>query len=339
MPAVVLVTGASGFIATNIISAFLSAGYHVRGTVRSESKAQSIAAIFPQYKPQLSFVIVPDISAPGAFDEAVKGVDGVIHTASPFVLQVKDNKRDLLDPAINGTLNILRAIKQFAPNVKRLVVTSSFAAFIDLSKGNRPGYTYTEDDWNPVTYEEALESDNGGFVYCASKKLAEKTAWDFVESEHPNFSLATICPPMVYGPAIQPIHSLNKLNESTGDIYRFMNGTTEKVQSNGFWAYADVRDVARAHVKAYEHKEGGRFLVTGGNFTYKQVVGVINKVPGIDKGKVSQDDPQLEWPEVYKLDNSKARKELGIEFMSLEDSIRDTVLQLLQLEKKLATTG
>jgi nucleoside-diphosphate-sugar epimerase len=335
MSGTVLVTGASGFVATHVISAFLSAGYHVRGTVRSESKAESTAAVFPSFKSQLSFVVVPDIAAPGAFDEPVKGVDGVIHTASPFVLQVKDNKRDLLDPAINGTLNILQAIQKHAPTVKRLVVTSSFASILDLSKGNRPGYTYTEEDWNPATYEEALKSDNGAFVYCASKKLAEKTTYDFVESQRPKFTVATICPPMVYGPAIQPIHCLKSLNESTEDIYRFMNGSTKKVQVNGFWAYVDVRDVGIAHVKAYEHIDGGRFFVTGGNFTYQQVVETIRKVPGVDKNRVAEDDHQLEWPETYKVDNSKARKELGIEFRSLEESIRDTALQMLQLENKL----
>ena len=177
----------------------------------------------------------------------------MIHTASPFVVSVKDNKRDLLDPAIKGTANILSATKQFAPNVKRLVITSSFASILDLSNGNRPRYTYTDEDWNPATYEEALKSDDGAFVYCASKKLAEKTGWNFIKSEKPNFSLATICPPMVYGPAIQPIESLNHLNESTADIYRFMNGSADKVQLNGFWAYVDLRDVALEHVRAYEH--------------------------------------------------------------------------------------
>ena len=339
MAGTILVTGASGFVATQVISAFLSAGYHVRGTVRSESKAQSTAAIFPSFQSRLSFVVVPDIVAPGAFDEAVKGVDGVVHTASPFVVQVKDNKRDLLDPAINGTLNILQAIQKHAPNVKRLVVTSSFASILDLSKGNRPGYTYSEKDWNPATYEEAVKSDNGAFVYCASKTLAEKTAFDFVKSQNTNFSLATVCPPMVYGPAIQPIQSLNSLNESTADIYRFMNGSTPKVQPNAFWAWVDVRDVATAHVKAYEHPEGGRFFVTEGTFTYQQVVETIRKVPGVDQSKISEDDPSLEWPETYNVDNSQARRELGIEFRSLEESIRDTALQMLQWEKKLQSNG
>jgi nucleoside-diphosphate-sugar epimerase len=335
-PQTVLVTGASGFVATHVVMAFLSAGYHVRGTVRSESKAKSTAAVFPsEMQSRLSFVVVENIAVPGAFDEAVKGVDGVIHTASPFTLQVKDNKRDILDPAINGTLNILKAIEEHGTTVKRLVVTSSFAAILDLSTGNRPGYTYTEKDWNPATYEEALRSDNGAFVYCASKKLAEATAYEFVKSHQCNFSLATICPPMVYGPAIQPIQSLSSLNESTSDIYRFMNGSTPKVQVNGFWAFVDVRDVAQAHLKAYEHVEGGRFFVTGGNFTYQQVVETLRNAPGVDQGKVPKDDPLLEWPQTYKVDNSKARKELGIEFRSLEEAIRDTALQMLQWENKL----
>jgi nucleoside-diphosphate-sugar epimerase len=76
---------------------------------------------------------------------------------------------------------------------------------------------------------------------------------------------------------------------------------------NDFWAYVDVRDVALAHVRAYEHPQGGRFFITGGNFTYKQVADIIRDIPDVDKSKVSKDDPILEWPEVYKVDNSKAR--------------------------------
>ncbi|KAK4938058.1 hypothetical protein LTR66_015133, partial [Elasticomyces elasticus] len=103
----VLITGASGFLAAHVLTAFLEAGYKVRGTVRSESTAEKVRKSHAKYVDNLSFAIVRDITASGAFDEAVDGVDGVIHTASPFVVQVQDNEKELLDPAIKGTVGIL----------------------------------------------------------------------------------------------------------------------------------------------------------------------------------------------------------------------------------------
>lgn len=179
-------------MATHIISSFLSAGYNVRGTVRSEKSAEAVKKTHSDHASQLSFSIVPDIAAPNAFDSAVKDVDGVIHNASPFAFNVSDNEKELLLPAIQGTKSCLSAVKKFAPKVKRVVVTSSFAAIVDMSKGMRPGYVYTEKDWNPCTYEEAKEGD-GATAYCASKAFAERAAWEFGEDPEVGFDVVTIC--------------------------------------------------------------------------------------------------------------------------------------------------
>jgi nucleoside-diphosphate-sugar epimerase len=106
----------------------------------------------------------------------------------------------LLDPAVIGTTGVLSSIKKHAPSVKRVVITSSFASIVEPSKGFWPGHVYSEDDWNPITVEEAMESPAAG--YRASKTFAEKAAWDFVEKEKPNFSLSTINPPLVFGPIV-----------------------------------------------------------------------------------------------------------------------------------------
>jgi len=331
----ILLTGASGFVGTHVLKAFLESGYNVKATVRSDEKAKNVAAIFPEHKEQLSFAIVEDIVADNAFDEAVKDVSGVVHTASPFHTQPKDNKKDLLDPAMKGTENIVSAIKKNAPQVKRLVVTSSFAAMIDIPKGNREGYTYTESDWNPVTYKEATESETGSVVYCASKTFAEKVAYDFVKNEKPNFTVATICPPMIYGPAVQHIESLEHLNTSSADIYRFMNGSTKTPPANSFWAWVDVRDVATAHVRAYEHAAGGRFFVTGGAYSYSEVVDILHKVPEVNKEKLTAQDKDFKEPSHYSVDNSKAKNELGINFITLEKSITDAAKELVKIEKRL----
>lgn len=102
---------------------------------------------------------------------------------------ITDNKKQFLDPAIKGTLSLLESVKKHAPKVKRVVITSSFAAILDMSKGTWPEHTYTEADWNPVTYEDAASASNPGVPYSASKTFAEKAAFNFVEHEKPQFTV------------------------------------------------------------------------------------------------------------------------------------------------------
>jgi nucleoside-diphosphate-sugar epimerase len=201
----VLLTGGSGFIAAHTLDILLKNGHSVVTTVRTQDKADKIKEDHKNYvdKGQLSFAIVPDIAQPGAFEKAVVSdppFEAVLHTASPFHFNVTDVQKDLLDPAIIGTTGILESIKKNAPSVKQVVITSSFAAIVNPSKGFWPGHSYSEDDWNPITVEEAHENPMTG--YRASKTFAEKAAWDFVAQEKPNFSISTINPPMVYGPIV-----------------------------------------------------------------------------------------------------------------------------------------
>lgn len=334
----ILVSGASGFVAAHVLNELLSHGYKVRGTVRSEDSANKVRKTHAKYADKLSFAIVKDVAAPGSFDEAVKGVDGVIHTASPFQTQVDDNERDLLNPAIHGTTEILTAIHKYNPAVKRVVITSSFASIIDMEKGNWPEHTYTEADWNPVSYEKAKTAD-GNTAYCASKTFAEKAAFDFVKNERPNFDIATICPPMVYGPPIHAVSSLDHLNTSAADIYRLINGSEKEVPPTAFWAFVDVRDVARAHRLAYETPAaaGQRFFVASGNYSYQMVCDIIRKNFPALKNRTPEGKPGSGLgAEAYKIDNGKAKRELGLSFRSLEETITDTVRRLLALEEETA---
>lgn len=252
-----------------------------------------------------------------------------------------DNRKTLLEPAIQGTLNILNSIKTYNPDVSRVVVTSSFASVLDLSKGDWVGHTYTERDWNPVTYDEAAFAD-GAFAYCASKSLAEKAAWNFVKDpSHGNFSLATICPPMVYGPVDTETMSLSALNTSTADIYRLMNGSEKKVPNTLFYAWVDVRDVAMAHVRALEAapKPNGvedRFLTTPGVFSYKEICEIIaRRFPHLVEAGLTPDPKEAdEVPPHYNVDGSKSVLELQLAYKSLETSMVDTVESLLKLEKQ-----
>jgi nucleoside-diphosphate-sugar epimerase len=222
----VLLTGGSGFIAAHVLDILLEHGHSVVTTVRSQEKANKIAENHKSYgKDKLDFAIVEDIAKENAFDQAVKSeppFEAVIHTASPFHFNVTDVQKELLDPAIIGTTGILKSIKKSAPSVKRVVITSSFASIINPFKGNWPEHTYSEEDWNPITPQQAVENPSNG--YRASKTFAEKAAWDFVEQEKPNFSIATMCPPLVLGPIVHYLNSLDALNTSNQRVRDIIQG-------------------------------------------------------------------------------------------------------------------
>lgn len=109
---------------------------------------------------------------------------------------VQDNEKDLLQPAIAGTKNLVAATK-LEPKIKRVVLTASFASIINFNNIPGIGKTYTDEDWNPATYEEAKVHAHPGYVYCASKVLAEKAFWEFIETEKPTWAGSVICPPYV----------------------------------------------------------------------------------------------------------------------------------------------
>lgn len=330
----VLITGISGFVGSWITHTFLEAGYNVRGTIRSEQSIEGLKKLHAKYADQLSFAVVPDITTPNAFNEAAEGVTGIVHTANPFVLNPKDNESELLKPSIQGVLNALIAAQTQEPNVTRVVLTGSFANIFDMSKEYRPGYTYTEADWNPATYEEAKESDSGAFSYCAAKGLAERAGWDWLETNKPSFSFVVICPPWIFGPTLGGIKSLDHLNESTQAIWKLVGA--EQVPPVEFGGFADVRLIGEAHLKAFEVKEAGnqRFLV-GSHFDYQTAVDHLRKdFPGLHD-RIPEGDPGsgLTQP-LYQLDGSKAQKVLGIDYIPLEVTLKDTLAGLLDAEKQ-----
>ncbi|KAL4807159.1 mitochondrial ribosomal protein subunit-domain-containing protein [Aspergillus unguis] len=327
----VLLSGGSGFIAAHTLDQLLERGFDVVTTVRSHEKGDKILAAHPNTpKEKLSYVIVKDIAQDGAFDEAVKSdppFDYVLHTASPFHFNVQDPVKDFLDPAIKGTTGILKAIKAYAPTVKRVTITSSFAAIVN---GKAHEKVYSEKNWNPVTWEEGLDSAN---TYRASKTFAEKAAWDFVEKEKPNFDLATINPPLVLGPVVHYLTSLDAINTSNSRISSFVRGLSkDKLPPTGVFLWVDVRDVALAHVRTIEVPDAGqRFFVTAGYYTNKDIVDIIRDAyPELEDRLPPKDAPSDLPKDVYGYDNSKSTQVLGLKYRSLKESIVDTVKTLLE---------
>ncbi|KAG8762782.1 methylglyoxal reductase (NADPH-dependent) gre2 [Ceratobasidium sp. 428] len=340
--------GASGFVAVWVCKILLESGYTVRGTVRSTSKGEYLVKQLKSDR--FSHVIVEDIAKDGAFDEAVKGVDAVAHTASPFHFQA-DDPQSLIEPAVKGTVGVLKSIEKNAPSVQRVVVTSSAAAIVDTSKPT--GTVFTENDWNTFSTKEVEEKGRdaaGGDKYRASKTLAEQAAWAGVEAKKPKWDLATINPPMVLGPILQQIDNPANLNTSVAMLYKITHakeGETPRevlLQPNMYGysyrlevlfaknlvliflyrSFVDVRDVALAHVRALEVPEAGgqRFITSGGTLCWQDALDVLPRpyprgIPGAGKSLLHNT-----------FDASKARKVLGINFKGLEETVKDTELGL-----------
>lgn len=332
----VLLTGGSGFIAAHVLDILLKHGHSVVTTVRSQEKADKIKQAHSKYgSDKLDFAIVEDIAQENAFDKAVVSdppFEAVIHTASPFHFNVTDVQKELLDPAVIGTTGILKSIKKSAPSVKRVVITSSFASIVNPFKGNWPEHTYSEEDWNPLTAEQAVENPANG--YRASKTFAERAAWDFLEKEKPNFTIATMCPPLVLGPIVHYLNSLDGLNTSNQRIRDIMLGKAkEEIPPTGTYLWVDVRDLADCHVAAIEKDDAAnkRFFITAGYFSNKEIAQIIEKnYPQYKDGLPTASTPGGDYPSegVYKYNNKRTIETLGIKFKSLDESIKDTVKSL-----------
>ncbi|KAG9120902.1 methylglyoxal reductase (NADPH-dependent) gre2 [Ceratobasidium sp. 392] len=334
----VLLTGVNGFIGVQITRTLLQRGYEVVGAVRGKSRTARLKDLFPKEIEDslLTFGIVPDITKPGAFDSVLSSgsFDAVIHAGSPLSFsKVKDIEKELYQPAIEGTTSILKSIKNKAPGVKRVVITSSFTTVADRSKGFRPGYVYTDKDWNPVTLEAGLGEVRLG--YSASKTHAEKAAWEFMRTERPDFALTTLCPPFVFGPAEQ-VTRTDQLNESIGQIYEAFEGKALVPLSGYVWV--DVRDVALAHVLAIESPAAvnQRYIIAAGSYSPQQVLNYIwDTYPERAQAKgISKGSPGKLWPEggVFSVDCAKSEKDLGLKYRSFADTIKDTFTRLEELE-------
>ncbi len=332
----ILVTGATGFIASRIVEQLLATGRTVRGTVRSLKKERDLALLraLPGARERLGLVEA-DLIAEGSFDRAAAGCAGVMHAASPYVLTVSNPQRELVDPAVNGTRNVLASCER--ARVARVVLTSSMAAVTDEPDGS---CVLTENDWNT---RSSLERN----PYYYSKTLAERAAWDFMRQRQPLFDLIAINPFLVIGPSLVP--GLNTSNQVFVDL---LKGTYPGIVGLT-WGFVDVRDVAAAHVRAMDTPSAsGRYICAGETASMRTVVGVLRKHGWSDGYKLPAmglDNPvgdlivklgsylqpkgvgsylRTHVGRVPRYDTSKVRRELGMQFRPLEETIADTMTDL-----------
>jgi nucleoside-diphosphate-sugar epimerase len=340
-----LLTGANGFLGTYIVDELLDAGYFVRCAVRSQAKADQIIHDFPKQTSQLDFAIVPDMTIPGAFDKAVQSTPPfttVVHQASPFFFASITHNSDFLDPAIKGTTSLLHSVKTHAPSIKRVIYTSSCAAIIDRDAPvvQTPKKVYTEADWNPMCYEDAIKG-NKGDAYRASKKFAEQAAWKFVEEEKPSFDLVAINPPMIFGPFLPKTAermTIKDLNESNARIYNgYLKSSKDgELPHNALTVYVDVRDMATAHRLAIEKPDAGgkRFIVSAREISAQKICDLLrSSFPELEERTPLGKPGTSDIPEgAYGVSNEKAVSILGLQYRSDEECFVELGRQLLELE-------
>ncbi|KAK2472654.1 hypothetical protein H9L39_14829 [Fusarium oxysporum f. sp. albedinis] len=325
----VLVTGATGFIGAHVVDQLLSRGIKVRGATRSLSKGKAMIDVRPEFREKLDFVQIGDFENPEGFVEAIQDIDAVIHVASPFTYDTKDNEKELIIPAINGVDSILKAAAT-SPKVKRIVITSSFASVLDAGRKAPPYFTYTGDDWNPLSYEESVDPETSAVIaYRGSKKFAELKAWDFIAKEKPSFDLVTLCPPMTFGPIRHPVTNVNALNESNKMLFNIASGETPlPVARVPFWI--DVRDLAKAHVEALLRPQAGgkRYIpASPERFTYSKAASIVGSHFAWAADNVSK---EVQAPdESHGVDGETAGRELGLDYIPFTRTVIDLITQHL----------
>ncbi|XP_021801564.1 tetraketide alpha-pyrone reductase 1-like isoform X1 [Prunus avium] len=310
---VVCVTGASGFIASWLVKLLLQRGYIVKATVRdpNDSKKTEHLLALDGAKERLH-LFQADLIEEGSFDAAVDGCEGVFHTASPVLFSATNPQAELIDPAVKGTLNVLKSCVKFA-TVKRVVLTSSMAAVKQNGRPLTPDVVIDETWFSDPLLCESLKQ-----WYVLSKTLAEEAAWKFAEGN--GIDLVTINPSFVIGPLLQP--SLNP----TVEMILNLKNEFEDVSSS-IYISSDVRDVASAHVQAFEvPSANGRYCLVGHVTSMAEVLKILHELhPSLfPPEKYEEANPS---EPTYQVSQEKA-KSLGVSFLPLEVSLRDTVESL-----------
>jgi nucleoside-diphosphate-sugar epimerase len=337
----VLVTGANGYIASWLVKYLLEEGYSVHATVRNpadEKKVGHLRRIAAGARGRLT-LYQADLLQEGAFDGPMQGCELVFHTASPFVIfGIKDPQKQLVDPALKGTRNVLEAASRVA-SVKRVVLTSSVVSIYGDAQDMQQvkGGIYTEAEWNTT-------SSLGHQPYSYSKVAAEKLAWDIAKAQK-RWDLVVINPGLVLGPSLTQASD----SSSMDTMMQFVNGTLKMGAPRMEFGVVDVRDVAMAHIKAgYTPSAKGRHITVsesismlgigrvlakhfGSRYPFpkmiapKFLVWLIAPMSGLTRRFVSTN---VGFP--LKFDNGYTKKDLGMEFRPVETTLVEHFTQMIE---------
>lgn len=338
----VLVTGATGYVAGWLVEKLLREGHTVHAAVRdpkNTAKIQHLLDLEADRPGQLVF-FQSDLLKDGSYAEAMEGCEVVYHTASPFTSNYKDPQKELIEPAVKGTENVLNQATQ-TPSVKRVVVTSSCAAiYTDCTDiQNTPNNILTEEVWNTTA---SLDYQ----PYSYSKTLAEKAAWKIAKGQS-QWTLVTMNPPMVMGPALNPSVATS---ESVATVKQMGDGTLRMGAPNLGVGAVDIRDLAEAHYRGgFMPEAEGRYIISGHNSSFLEMAQLIHakygdKYPVPNKAvpkwllmivgpvfnkmitrQFIRNNVNREW----KADNSKSVRELGMAYRPLSETMTDAFQSLI----------
>lgn len=335
----VMVTGATGYVAGWIVKRLLDEGFTVHAPVRNPENAASLKylnAIAAQSKGTIKY-FKADLLVEGSYDEAMKDCELIFHTASPFINTVKDPQRDLLDPALIGTKNVLASVNR-TQSVHRVVLTSSCAAIIGDAVDclTYPDGIATEKQWN-------LTSTLDHQPYSYSKTVAERAAWE-INQKQAHWDLVVINPSLVIGPGISP-HSTS---ESFNLIRQIGDGNMKMGAPEFYIGVVDVRDLADAHFNAgFYPQANGRHIISADETSFldlsvmlqkkygnqypfpkktlpKFIVWLMAPLAGLKRKMISR-NVGYHW----RVDHTKSISDLGVRYRPIEESIVDFFQQMI----------
>ena len=324
----VLVTGTTGFIGLHCVQQLLEKGFAVNGTLRSFDRKDEVINALSSHNTSTEHLALfeTDLLDDKGWDKAIEGCEYILHVASPFVL-TPENEDFFVRPAVEGSLRVLKLANNH--NIKKVVLTSSFAAMADTLEEKD---SFDESDWSDPNKKSIR-------AYGKSKTLAEKAAWDFMSSDKPSFTLTVINPVGVTGPSLS-----KDIGTSNSIISQMINGNipgTSKVHIG----FVDVRDVAAAHVTAMLNKKtDGERIIVSEKTLWMDEVATILRTAGFDKApskvmpkwlmsimSIFKKDLKFIVPLINKkraIHSTKAKDLLNWEPISAEDSIVATAKQL-----------
>lgn len=335
----ILVTGASGYLASWIVKLLIEQGHTVHATVRSLNDTVKISHLLKLKKltPKQLVLFEANLLTENSFDEAVKGCDIAIHTASPYFLDKPKNiQKELIDPAVNGTNNVLNSVNK-TKSVKRVIVTSSIVTLFNNAKelSNKPNHEVTENGTN-TNLDETYNS------YAFSKTKAEQIAWEV--SKKNDWDLITVHPGAIFGPSL----SMRKDSTSVQMMMQFLNGSFKTGVPNLSLGVVDVRDAAKIHVNvALTPSATGKYIAVAETLTLLEVsrlldinkLGIKNKLPKkeLPKFLIWLISPLIGMQRKYVLNNinhaitfnnSRSTSELGIVYSSPKNTLNEHIKQL-----------
>jgi len=330
----VLVTGAAGYVGSHAVSQLLGRGYPVRVALRSRARAQELSetVALQGLDPRLIEIVTADLTADDGWPEAVSGAADVLHIASPFPAEAPANDDEIIIPAREGTLRVLRHARD--AGCRRVVMTSSFAAVGYSAKADEH---WTEDDWTDPA------DDNT--AYIRSKAIAERAAWDFIDTQGGDLELTTLVPVGIFGPTLG-----THLSTSVKFIQSMLTGALDRVAPQ-YFGVVDVRDVATAHIQALTASgaAGERILLAadGPAVSFLEIARMLREGLGAAASKV----PTSEYSEAEvrelaqtvpalrealsrlglrpQINNAKAKAVLDWEPRPISETILDTAQSLI----------